>query len=158
MTGIAVTLAQAKSVYAGYHALHPTLVPWWRRVLAQLASGTLTTTFGRKRTFYGRGRGEYLSDTHKSGIAQEPQSTIADLLNRGLLRWWRQHDGKVGVLLAQVYDSVLIQCKREQAPLCAQLVRRCLSEEIEVHGVRFTIPVDVKVLESWAVLKQREAT
>jgi DNA polymerase-1 len=154
VTGIAVTQRQAQLIYDSYHALHPTLQPWWRRVLAQLASGTLTTTFGRKRTFYGRGKGEWLSDTHKSGIAQEPQSTIADLLNRGLLRWWRQHDGKVGVLLAQVYDSVLIQCRREQAALCAQLVRRCLSEEIEVHGVRFTIPVDIKILESWAVLKQ----
>ncbi len=158
MTGIAVTRRQSDLIWDGYHALHPTLQVWWRRVLAQLVSGTLTTTFGRRRTFYGRGRGEWLSETHKSAIAQEPQSTIADLLNRGLLRWWRQHDGKVGVLLAQVYDSVLIQCRREQAPLCAQLVRRCLTEEITVHGVRITIPVDVKVLKSWAAIAPKPAT
>ena len=92
-----------------------------------------------------------------SGILQEPMITIADLLNRGLLRWWRQHDGKVGILLAQVYDSVLIQCKRELAPVVVQLVRRCLTEEIEVRGTRFTIPVDVKVLESWAATKESAA-
>lgn len=152
ITGIAVTLRQAQLIYGGYHELHPTLQAWWRKVLVQLSTGTLTTTFGRRRTFYGRGRGEWLSDTHKSGIAQEPQSTIADLLNRGLLRWWRQHDGKHGELLAQVYDSVLIQTPRAKAALTASLVRRCLTEEIEVHGVKLTIPVDVKVLESWAVL------
>lgn len=152
ITGIAVTLRQSQLIYGGYHELHPTLQAWWRRVLVQLSTGTLTTTFGRRRTFYGRGRGEWLSETHKSGIAQEPQSTIADLLNRGLLRWWRQYDGKHGELLAQVYDSVLIQTTRAKAALTANLVRRCLTEEIEVHGVKLTIPVDVKILESWAVL------
>jgi DNA polymerase I-like protein with 3'-5' exonuclease and polymerase domains len=152
VTGIAVTARQAQLIYDGYHELHPTLQQWWKRVLNQGISGTISTTFGRKRTCYGRGRGEWLSETHKSMIAQEPQSTIADLLNRGLLRWWRQHDGKHGQLLAQVYDSVLIQVPRAKAALCAQLVRRCLSEEIEVHGVKLTIPVDVKVLDSWAVM------
>lgn len=152
VTGIAVTARQAQLIYDGYHELHPTLQQWWRRVLNQGISGAITTTFGRKRTCYGRGRGEWLSETHKSMIAQEPQSTIADLLNRGLLRWWRQYDGKHGVLLAQVYDSVLIQTPRHKANLCAQLVRRCLSEEIEVHGLKLTIPVDVKILESWAVM------
>jgi len=156
MTGIAVTRKQADMIWAGYHELHPALQPWWRRVLAQLVSGSLTTTFGRRRTFYGRGRGEWLSETHKSGIAQEPQSTIADLLNRGLLRWWRQYDGKHGELLAQVYDSVLIQTPRAKAKLVAGLVRRCLTEKIEVHGVKFTIPVDVKILESWAVMAPKE--
>lgn len=154
VTGIAVTKRQAQQIYDGYHALHPKLVPWWKVVLTRLIGGSITTTFGRRRTFYGRNRGEYLSETHRSAIAQEPQSTIADLLNRGLMRWWRQHDGRHGELLAQVYDSVLIQCKRERAPLVAQLVRRCLTEEIEVNGIRLTIPVDVKVLESWAVMEK----
>lgn len=149
VTGIAVTAAQTKLIWDGYHELHPALQSWWRRVLAKLAGGSITTTFGRKRTFYGRNRGEWLSETHKSGIAQEPQSTIADLLNRGLLRWWAQHDGKVGALIAQVYDSMLLEVPRAKATVAATLLRRCMTEEIEVNGLRFTIPVDVKILESW---------
>jgi DNA polymerase I-like protein with 3'-5' exonuclease and polymerase domains len=153
-TGVAISARQAKAICDGYHALHPRLRVWWQAVLDEIVCrGTLTTTFGRRRTFYGRGRGEFLSETHRSAIAQEPQSTIADLLNRGLMRWWRQHDGRAGRLVAQVYDSVLIQCARSRAPLVAQLVRRCLTETISVRGVTLTIPVDVKILDSWAAAK-----
>lgn len=154
-TGVAITASQAKEVYAGYHALHPKLsAVFWKQAMTQLATGAMTTCFGRRRIFYGRNRGDWLGETHREAIAHEPQSTIADLLNRGLLRWWRQHDGKVGELLAQVYDSVLIQTPRAKARLCADLVRRCLTEEIEVHGIKITIPVDVKVCETWAVLSE----
>lgn len=154
-TGVAITARQAKQVCDGYHRLHPKLELWWRRIQANLvATRKLTTCFGRTRTFYGRNAGEWLGETHREYIAQESQSTIADLLNRGLLRWWRQHDGKVGELLAQVYDSMLIQVPRAKAQLCAQLVQRCMTEEIEVHGIRITVPVDVKICESWAVLKE----
>lgn len=155
-TGVAVTAAQAKKIYADYHALHPRLSKhWWPEVQGKLVrTGSLTTCFGRKRTFYGRNRGEWLGETHREAIAHESQSTISDLLNRGLLRWWRQHDGKVGELLAQVYDSMLIMCKESQAQLCATLVKRCMTEEIEVHGIKLTVPVDVKILRSWAALEQ----
>jgi DNA polymerase I-like protein with 3'-5' exonuclease and polymerase domains len=156
-TGVAITAAQAKETYANYHKLHPNLERvWWKWVQAQLVSShsSITTCFGRKRVFYGRNKGEWLGEAHREAIRCEPQSTIADLLNRGLLRWWRQHDGKVGRLLAQVYDSVLIEVPRERAQLAAQLVQRCLTEEIEVHGIRITVPVDVKILESWAVKEE----
>jgi hypothetical protein len=69
-----------------------------------------------------------------------------------LLRWWRQHDGKVGELIAQVYDSLLILAREEHADLCATLVKRCLTEEIIVHGITLTVPVDVKVMKTLAVL------
>jgi DNA polymerase-1 len=152
-TGVAITAREAKLLCTRYvNRVHPSLPRWWDALLGELVrTGTLTTCFSRRRTFYGRNRGVRLGETHREAIAHEPQSTIADLLNRGLLRWWRQHDGHVGLLLAQVYDSLLIQARREQAQLCATLVRRCLTEEIEVHGIRLTVPVDVKVLESWAV-------
>ena len=153
-TGVAITAAAGKTTCDNYHTLHSKLAGvWWKDVQAKLVqpSASITTCFGRKRVFYGRNKGEWLGQTHREAIAFEPQSTIADLLNRGLLRWWRQHDGKVGSLLAQVYDSVLIEVPRERAQLAAQLVQRCLTEEIEVHGIRITVPVDVKVLESWAV-------
>lgn len=156
-TGIAINAKQAKLWHEGYHKAFPARAQWWGRTHGELVrTGKLTTCFGRARMFYGRNRGERLGDTHREYIAQEPQSTIADLTNRGLLRWWRQHDGKVGILLAQLYDSLLIQCKREHATLCAALVRRCLTEEIEVRGIRITIPVDVKVRESWAVCEETD--
>lgn len=154
-TGVAINAAQAKQIYAGYHALHPKLEIWWRKVQMDVVrTGVITTCFGRTRKFFGRNRGDWLGGTHLEMLAQESQSTIADLLNRGLLRWWHQHDGKIGWLLAQVYDSVLIQTKRETAQLCATLVKRCLTEEIEVHGIKLMVPVDVKIMDSWAAYKE----
>ena len=155
-TGVAISAAQAKQVYVDYHTLHPRLAGvWWPAVQHQLAlRGTLTTCFGRVRTFYGRERGAWLGDTHREAIAYEPQSTIADLLNRGLLRWWRQHDGKIGDVVAQVHDSVILEVPSARAPLAAALLRACLTEEIEVHNVRITIPAEVTVRTTWATFKE----
>jgi len=154
-TGIAITSGESRQITTGYHKLTPALKPWWARVATQLASKKqLTTCFGRKRTFFGRGQGVWLGEAHREAIAYEPQSTVADLLNRGLLRWWRQHDGKIGDLLMQVHDSVLISVPEARAALAARLLRRCLEEEIEVNGRKFTIPVEVSVSEtSWAEMK-----
>ena len=158
-TGRAINASEAKGTCAGYHALHPTLAQWWDRVLARIVTkGTITTCFGRTRTFYGRNRGERLGDAHREAIAYEPQSTIADLLNRGMLRWWRQHDGRVGELLAQVHDSVIVQTTEARGSMVAELVRRCLSEDITVNGITIRIPVDVKVLKNWAVHKAAQET
>src|SRR3990167_4125214 len=155
-TGVAISAAQAKQVYVDYHTLHPRLAGvWWPAVQQQLAlRGTLTTCFGRMRTFYGRERGAWLGDTHREAIAYEPQSTIADLLNRGLLRWWRQHDGKIGDVVAQVHDSVVLEVPSARAPLATALLRACLTEEIEVHSVRITIPVEVTVRATWATFQE----
>lgn len=153
-TEVSIDAKLAKKICYEYHVLRPTLDVWWRQVLRQLgAVGTLTTCFGRKRTFFGRDRNEMLRETHREAIAYEPQSTVADLLNRGLLRWWRQHDGKAGTLLAQIHDAVLLQVPRERAILACNLLRRCLEEEITVHGVKLTIPVDVTVSEHWGTWK-----
>ena len=155
-TGLAINAAQAKATYANYHAMHP-LSAWWDKVLGKLVTtGKITTCFGRTRTFYGRNRGERLGEAHREAIAHEPQSTIADLLNRGMLRWWRQHDGRVGELLAQVYDSMIVQTSVARGNMVAELVRRCLSEDIVVNGITIRIPVDVKVMRTWAV--HREGT
>lgn len=157
-TGVSIGAKQAKDICYGYHVLHPKLETWWRWVLDEVQKkGTLTTFFGRKRTFFGRDRDEVLGQTHREAIAYEPQSTVADLLNRGLLRWFDRHDGTHGQLLAQIHDAVLLQVPRSRATLASQLLRRCLEEEIMVHGVKLTIPVDVTVSEHWGTWKEKVA-
>jgi len=153
-TGVAIEAALAKRICASYHRLHPRLETWWRDVQRRLvASGTLRTQFGRERTFFGRGAGTWLSETHREAIAFEPQSSVADLLNRGLLRWWRQHDGKLGELILQVHDSVVVETPEVKAPLVVKLLRRCLTEEITVHGVAITIPTEVSTGTNWGAME-----
>ncbi len=154
-TGVSVTAAEAKRICAAYHALHPHLEAWWKRVQEALARDRrLTTCFGRQRTFFGRGGHAWLSDTHREAIAFEPQSTVADLLNRGMLRWWTRHDDKLGELRLQVHDSVVLCVPRAKAAVAARLLRACLTEPITVNDIALTIPVDVKVGERWNAMEE----
>ena len=51
-----------------------------------LRDGWITTFMGRQRWFFGR---RWDDETVRSAVAFEPQSAIADYLNRGLLAVWR---------------------------------------------------------------------
>jgi len=154
-TEVSVAAVEAKRICAGYHELHPRLQEWWKTVAQKLQHDKqMTTCFGRTRTFFGRGAYTWLSDTHREAIAFEPQSTVADLLNRGLLRWWRQHDSKIGEVRMQVHDSVVLVVPNAKVKLAARLLQRCLTEEVTVNGITFTIPVDVSVSgENWASME-----
>lgn len=156
-TGVAIDATEAKRIVHAYHRLHPKLKEWWQKTNEMLLKeGSLTTCFGRRRIFWARRSGTYpyfLDEAHKEVIADEPQSTIADLLNRGLLRWWNLHDGKEGELLLQVYDSILVQTKKSNVGRVARLIKKCLEIPITVNGVKLTIPCDIAVGESWGELE-----
>lgn len=166
ITGVSVDAGTAKRVVASYHHLHPRLQDWWRRVGRLLdEKGQLATIFGRSRTFFGRRSADrYLDGTHKEAIAFEPQSTVADLLNRGLLRYWQQFDratyvrggdARVGQLQAQVHDAILVGCPPAHANQEAARITACLEEELDVNGVRLTIPCEVEVgRTNWAELEE----
>ena len=147
-TGYSITSGQAKMALARLLKANRRLQSWWDHVEAQLnKSGMLETCFGRRRTFFQRPGHERL----KEAIAFEPQSTVADLLNRGMLRWWQNYDGKIGRLIGQVHDSVLLSVPKERAKVAAKLLKKCLEEEIVVNGIPLTIPADVSTsAESWA--------
>ena len=174
VTLVSITAADAKRIVSAYHRLHPNLERWWRKVASALdARGSLETVFGRRRTFFGRRSAErYLDQTHKEAIAFEPQSTVADLLNRGLLKYWHRFDRDAsriwnadgmgdftgnhrrGRLLAQVHDAVLVSVPEEFAHVEAARLKACLEEEIVVAGVSLTIPVSVEIgRTSWAALE-----
>jgi DNA polymerase I-like protein with 3'-5' exonuclease and polymerase domains len=96
-----------------------------------------------------------LDEVHKEAIAFEPQSTVADLLNRGMLRWWERYDGKFGRLIAQVHDSVLLEVPTAKVRGVAHLLKKCLEEEIVVNNIKLTIPADVSYsTESWADMEE----
>ena len=156
-TGISISAAEAKRIVKSYHNLHGNLEGWWKRVEHHLGNGgRLNTIFGRRRTFFGRrSADQWLDEVHKEAIAFEPQSTIADLLNRGMLRWWNKYDGKFGRLVAQVHDSVLIEVPAAKARGVARLLKKCLEEEITVNDIKLTIPADVSFsTTSWAEVEE----
>lgn len=98
-TGVSVDAAQAKLLIQKYRQLHPFLEVWWNDILTQLyATHTIYTLHGRKRVFYDRP-----DNILPEAIAYNPQGTVGQTLNMGLLRcdpdyhitphnWQRQWD------------------------------------------------------------------
>jgi len=155
-TGVSITAAEAKRIVAAYHRLHPSLESWWRRVGDHLDShGWISTVYHRRRTFFGRRRGDKrLDEVHKEAIAFEPQSTVADLLNHGLLVWWDNYEGKIGQLLMQVHDSIVTQVPRGREKLAAKLLKACLEQPLQIGGTTLVIPADVEAGLNWAKMEK----
>lgn len=155
VTGIAITLAEAKKVHVAYHALHPCLDGvWWNRVEKHLRNGaTLRNCFGRVCRFYPRidwQTGEPDAETLRAMIAWEPQSTSVDVLNTGMLELFAREAGNGFRLLHQGHDSVLLGVNRHRVRATARLCKELLEREITVNGYRMVIPVEVHLAaENW---------
>jgi len=156
-TGFTITLEFAEKALANVHRARPALKRWWRRVDATLRrEGSLTSVWGRKRTFFGRRQGNgWLDHTHKEAIAFEPQSTVADVLNKGLLAWWERFDGRLGLTLLQIHDAVLIQTEKPKRAMAARALRECLTIPMQFGERELTIPVDVSwSAKSWGEMEE----
>ena len=106
--------------------------------------GQLTTPLGRRRTFFGRTNDDA---TLRKAYAYEPQSTVADILNLGLLRVWWELDGGDFQILAQVHDAILVQYKRDEDLLRAVDL---MTIPVRVGDRTMTIPVGITVGYNWA--------
>lgn len=124
-------------------------IPKYHRWIAQQLQTTrsLTTVFGRERTFFGRPNDD---TTLREAIAFLPQSATGDRLNLALWRIW--HNMKNVRLAAQVHDAVYFQYHESENE--AQVIAQALSY-IDVpiadakSGRSYTIPGEAKVGWNW---------
>lgn len=174
LTGIAVTQAEAKRIHAAYHALHPELKAWWARVESRLWRGEpIETCFGRKANFFPalecpncKTRGALRScwscggdtkpdhDSLSAAIAYEPQSTVADLCNSGLLAALGEEPRLGYRVLLQVHDALLVEAPAGAWRSCAQTLKRCLERPLKVNGYDLHIPAEVKMGKNWARMEK----
>lgn len=106
-----VPIANVQDFQDRYFAAFPAHRRWHHWVAEQLATqGYLVSLMGRKRWFMGRHDDDA---TLREAVAFDPQSSIADLLNRGLFRlWWKQQTDPTNYpidVLLQVHDAALIE-------------------------------------------------
>ena len=119
---------------------------WHGHVASQLLQyGRLDTITGRRRWFFGR-RGD--DATVREAIAYDPQGSVGDILNRGMLQVWRLD---LCQLLMQIHDAILVQYPEH---LEDQIVPRLL-EAIKVpvelkHNRTLLIPSEAQVGWNWA--------
>jgi|SRR5579872_3006857 len=128
-----------------YFRAFPAHLRWHRWVAERLAEdGYLITLTGRKRWFFGR-RNE--DATIREAIAYDPQGSLADILNRGMLQVWRDRTCQ---LLMQIHDAILIQYREDQEDEVIPLVLGQLRFPIELKGRReFLIPYGVATGWNW---------
>ena len=125
---------------------------WWKSTEVKLGKDhrTLTNCFGRKRRFLH----PWGDDLFRAAIAYIPQSTVVDLLNKGMIKTFNNQDSYMYMvdLLAQIHDSLLLQypinCWGDLAKAIQQ-IRDYLNPVMKYGGREFQIETDFKIGLNW---------
>jgi DNA polymerase I-like protein with 3'-5' exonuclease and polymerase domains len=128
-----------------YFTAFPAHLRWHEWVRNQLQTrGTLTTLTGRRRWFFGRRDSD---DTYREALAYDPQGSLADILNRGMLAVWR---ADIAELLMQIHDAILVQYPEEEEDETIPRIQARLRQELELkHGRTLVMLPDVKTGWNW---------
>ena len=128
-----------------YFIAFPAHLRWHADVQQRLQRlGYLITLTGRKRWFLGRRSDD---STLREAIAYDPQGSLADILNSGMLSVWR---GSAVQLLMQIHDAILIQYPADREDEIIPLVLKQLEQPISLkHDRTLVIPYDAKCGFNW---------
>ena len=148
--------ADAKPLVEAYSGeVYMGLPIWWKGVETKLAKDhrTLTNCFGRKRRFLL----PWGDDLFRAAIASIPQGTVADLLNRGIIKTFAAQEGCMGKvdLLAQIHDSLLFQYPiNDWGDLAGSIawIVEFLNPVMKYKGREFQIGTDFKIGLNWGDL------
>jgi len=106
--------------------------------------GVLHSLTGRRRHFFGRRNDP---DTLRAAIAYDPQGSLADIVNQGMLQVWRE---RVCILLMQIHDAIIVQYPEELEDEVIPIVRKLLSHRVELNNNRtLVIPYGCKTGWNW---------
>lgn len=162
-TGVSVDAAQAKMLIQKYRQLHPHLESWWNDILVQLyATHTIFTLHGRKRVFYDRP-----DAILPEAIAYNPQGTVGQTLNMGLLRcdpdyhvrydnWQRQWDA--ANIMDQLLQKELIEMSRKLQESGFQMllqIHDAIGFQIPEQNADWALPLIPKLMEIPIPIKRK---
>jgi len=135
-----------KEFQAKYFKAFPAFKQWHDWVAAQIyTKGQLTTMLGMRRDFFGRRNDP---STIRQAIACEPQSTVGELINYGMLEVWRLN---ICDIVLQVHDAIVIQYEEERENEIIPKVLEAFQRPIELkRGRILIIPSETKVGWNWA--------
>ncbi len=144
-------LREAKRCTDLYHRAYPAIRIWHSHVRTQLGKDrTLINLFGRRRRFLDR----WGDDLFKAAYAYIPQSTVAQLLNKGLIDTHeKQGEQEFSFLrklelLSQVHDSVVFQRdvnELQEYAQCLLAIKQFIEVPLTANGRVFVIRTDAKV-------------
>lgn len=141
-----IPVAAIREFQARYFMAFPGIPRWHEHVAATLANdGNLVSLMGRRRWFFGR-RGD--DSTIREAIAFDPQGSVGDILNRGMLQVWRSRTAQ---LLLQIHDAILIQYPEEREDEIVPAALEQIKVPVELNGGRtLVIPSEAKTGFNWS--------
>lgn len=135
-----------------YFKAFPAHQRWHGHVESTLRTdGEMVSLSGRKRQFWGR---RDSAETLRAAIAFDPQGSLADIVNAGMLRLWRERDA---ILLLQNHDAVVVQYPENQEDKVIPKLLKQLRYPMELQNNReFIIPYDVQCGWNWGSYDLKE--
>lgn len=148
---VRIPLALVQDFQQSYFHSFGGITRWHAAVRNKLIrDGWITTFMGRQRWFFGR---RWDEDTVREAIAFEPQSAIADILNKGLLRLWKANCCEI---LIQVHDALLIQYDERKENEVVPAAQKLLEVSVPLlNGRTLKIPTEAEVGWNWGKARDR---
>jgi DNA polymerase-1 len=146
--------SECKRLLDNYTDRFPGLKRWHRSIEEEVKQNrVLYNLFGRPRRFLG----EMNAALFRNAYSYKPQSTVAELLNRGMIRCVNDPRlGKDGFdirCLTTVHDSFLIKIHKSQLRNLNQInliIKDHMTHTFTYKGKSFTIGLDAKIGTQWA--------
>jgi DNA polymerase I len=138
-----------------YFGAFPLIPEWHKWTIEEVKNnGVLTTIYGRRRHFFGRGND---ASTWRKAIAYCPQSMTGHQIDMGLLNLWRHMPE--AQLLMQVHDSILFQIPYRGHAKLIERAMQLLRYPIELRGGRpFYVPLEAQVGWNWGKVERDKKT
>ena len=121
-----------------YFRAFPAHQKWQEHVKQTLrTTGCLTSLLGRRRYFFGR-RSD--PDTLREAIAYDPQSSLADIVNRAMLNIWRS--GYVAIVMHDHDALTFMYPEKDEDKIIPKLMKDLVVPIPLAHGRTLKIPYD----------------
>jgi DNA polymerase I-like protein with 3'-5' exonuclease and polymerase domains len=109
----------------------------------------MDTPLGRRRFFNDR---LYSDHTRRKAIAYGPQSLVADIISKGLIKVYAQLEPEVWVH-AMIHDALVVSMEEAKFDSLLPRVLDLMTVEVEVNSRSMIIPVDAEIGHNWGKYK-----
>ena len=151
---IFMSQSECKKLLTNYTDRFPGLKRWHRSIEEEVQeTRILYNLFGRPKKFLG----DMKPALFRNAYSYKPQSTVAELLNRGMIKM--VNDSRLGKdgfdirMLTTVHDSVVFQFHKSQIPNLLNIlliIKDHMTHTFTYKGKSFTIALDAKIGTQWA--------
>lgn len=156
------TVAEAKKLLNVYYSHNPQLLLWHKRIQDELRrTRCLSNLLGRKHKFLDRWPNDGQGGLFRSAYAFIPQSTVGDLLNKSLVKFYNEYgskymDKQLLSLILQLHDAIytFVEDNSNSIQEGMDYLRGCMLYPLVADGREFTIDVDFKYGPNWCELEE----